>query len=109
MGAGIAQVAARAGFEVVIRDVAPEFLKRGMTAIDKSLQREADKERLLADEKQSTLARIRTTTELGALRDAFIVVEAASEEVKIESESFNALSDKTRYDAVLASNTSAVS
>ena len=109
MGAGIAQVAARAGFEVVIRDVAPEFLKRGMTAIDKSLQREVDKERLLADEKQSTLARIRTTTELGALRDAFIVVEAATEDLKIKSEIFKALDETTRPDAILASNTSSIS
>jgi len=109
MGAGIAQVAARAGFEVVIRDVAPEFLKRGMTAIDKSLQREVDKERLLADEKQSTLARIRTTTELGALRDAFIVLEAATEDLKIKSEIFKALDETTRPDAILASNTSSIS
>jgi len=109
MGAGIAQVAARAGFEVVIRDVAPEFLERGMTAIDKSLQREVDKERLLADEKQSTLARIRTTTELGALRDAFIVVEAATEDLKIKSEIFKALDETTRPDAILASNTSSIS
>ena len=109
MGAGIAQVAARAGFEVVIRDVAPEFLKRGMTAIDKSLQREVDKERLLADEKQSTLARIRTTTELGALRDAFIVVEAATEDLKIKSEIFKALDETTRPDVILASNTSSIS
>ena len=109
MGAGIAQVAARAGFEVVIRDVAPEFLERGMTAIDKSLQREVDKERLLADEKQSTLARIRTTTELGALRNAFIVVEAATEDLKIKSEIFKALDETTRPDAILASNTSSIS
>ena len=109
MGAGIAQVAARAGFEVVIRDVAPEFLERGMTAIDKSLQREVDKERLLADGKQSTLARIRTTTELGALRDAFIVVEAATEDLKIKSEIFKALDETTRPDAILASNTSSIS
>ncbi|PYS37236.1 MAG: 3-hydroxybutyryl-CoA dehydrogenase, partial [Acidobacteria bacterium] len=101
--------AARAGFEVVIRDVAPEFLERGMTAIDKSLQREVDKERLLADEKQSTLARIRTTTELGALRDAFIVVEAATEDLKIKSEIFKALDETTRPDVILASNTSSIS
>ena len=51
MGAGIAQVAARAGFSVVLCDVAEEFLTRGMKAIDKSLQREVDKERLSPDEK----------------------------------------------------------
>jgi len=53
MGNGIAQVAARSGFDVVMRDVADEFLARGMTAIDKSLQRDVDKERLGAEEKQA--------------------------------------------------------
>src|SRR2546427_9747690 len=90
MGNGIAQVAARAGFEVVMRDVAQEFLARGMTAIDKSLQRDVDKERLSADEKQSIVARIRTTIENEALRDAFIVVEAATEDLQIKSEIFKA-------------------
>src|SRR5260370_24058319 len=66
MGAGIAQAAARAGFDVVMRDVAQEFLARGMTAIDKSLQRDVDKERLSADEKSAIMTRIRTTTDIGA-------------------------------------------
>ncbi len=51
MGNGIAQVAARAGYSVMMRDVQDEFLQRGMTAIDKSLQRDVDKERLTAEEK----------------------------------------------------------
>jgi len=109
MGAGIAQVAARAGFEVVIRDVAPEFLARGMTAIDKSLQRDVDKERLSADEKRSIVARIRTSTEMEAVREAFIVVEAATEDLKIKGEIFGALDETTRPDAILASNTSSIS
>src|ERR1700674_4673758 len=75
MGAGIAQVAARAGFDVVMRDVAEEFLTRGMTAIDKSLQRDVEKERLSADEKRAIVARINTTTDVGALKEVFIVVE----------------------------------
>ena len=109
MGAGIAQVAARAGFEVVMRDVAPEFLARGMTAIDKSLQRDVDKERLSADEKRSIVARIRTSTEMEAVREAFIVVEAATEDLKIKGEIFGALDETTRPDAILASNTSSIS
>ncbi len=51
MGNGIAQVAARAGYDVVMRDVKDEFLQRGMQAIDKSLQRDVDKERLSREEK----------------------------------------------------------
>jgi len=91
MGNGIAQVAARAGFDVVMRDVAPEFLARGMTAIDKSLQRDVDKERLTTDEKQTILACIKTTTDIDDLRDAFIVIEAVTENLTVKSELFRAL------------------
>jgi 3-hydroxybutyryl-CoA dehydrogenase len=109
MGNGIAQVAARAGFDVVMRDVAPEFLERGMAAIDKSLQRDVDKQRLTADEKQSIAARIKTTTELADLRDAFIVVEAITEDLAVKSEVFKTLDGVVNPDAILASNTSSIS
>ena len=82
MGNGIAQVAARAGFEVVMRDVADDFLARGMHCVDKSLQRDVDKERLPAEEKQSIIGRIKTTIDLADLREAFIVVEAVTEDGK---------------------------
>jgi len=109
MGNGIAQVAARAGFEVVMRDVAPEFLARGMAAIDKSLQRDVDKERLPADEKQIILGRVKTTTDLDDLRDAFIVVEAVTENLSVKSELFKALDGIMKNNAILASNTSSIS
>jgi 3-hydroxybutyryl-CoA dehydrogenase len=109
MGNGIAQVAARAGFDVVIRDVAPEFLARGMTAIDKSLQRDVDKERLSADEKQTILGRVKTTTDLDDLREAFIVVEAVTENLSVKSELFKALDGIMKNNAILASNTSSIS
>ena len=83
MGNGIAQVAARAGFDVVMRDVAEEFLARGMKAIDKSLQRDDDKERLSGEEKSAVAGRIKTSTELDALADAFIVVEAVTEDLAV--------------------------
>ena len=67
MGNGIAQVAARAGYRVVMRDVNDEFLQRGMQAIDKSLQRDVDKQRLTPEDKGWILERISTTTELDAL------------------------------------------
>jgi 3-hydroxybutyryl-CoA dehydrogenase len=109
MGAGIAQVAARAGFEVVMRDVAEEFLARGMSAIDKSLQRDVDKERLPAKEKDETIQRIRTTTDLAALSDAFIVVEAVTESLDVKAEVFKALDRVAGAGAILASNTSSIS
>ncbi len=109
MGNGIAQVAARAGFDVIMRDLAPEFLARGMTAIDKSLQRDVDKERLTADEKQSIVARIKTTTDLADLRDAFIIVEAVTEDLAVKSEIFKTLDGLVNAGAMLASNTSSIS
>src|SRR6266571_2751777 len=109
MGNGIAQVAARAGFDVVMTDVAQEFLARGMTAIDKSLQREVDKERLSAEEKQAIMSRITTTTDIGSLNEAFIIVEAATEDFAVKSEVFRALDSVTSAETILASNTSSIS
>ena len=109
MGNGIAQVAARVGFDVVMRDVAEEFLARGMKAIDKSLQRDVDKERLTGEEKNSIVGRIKTATDLDALKDAFIVVEAVTEDFDVKAEVFRALDTITKPDAILASNTSSIS
>jgi len=109
MGNGIAQVAARAGFDVVMRDVGQEFLARGLNAIDKSLQRDVDKGRLSKDEKSTIIQRIRTTTDIGALNDAFIAVEAVTEELAVKTEVFRALDEVVKSDAILASNTSSIS
>jgi len=109
MGNGIAQVAARAGYDVVMRDVSTEFLERGMKAIDRSLQRDVDKERLSSDEKQSVLGRIKTTTELEAFSSAAFVVEAVTENLAVKTEVFMALDSITPPQAILASNTSSIS
>ena len=109
MGNGIAQVAARAGFDVVMRDVGQEFLARGMTSIDRSLQRDIDKERLSKDEKREIMARIKTTTDIGAFSEAVIVVEAVNEDLRVKTEVFRSLDEVTKTDAILASNTSSIS
>jgi len=109
MGNGIAQVAARAGYSVVMRDVKDEFLQRGLQAIDKSLQRDVDKERLSAEEKQSIIKRIKSTTELEALGEASFVVEAVTENLDVKTELFGALDRITPPEAILASNTSSIS
>src|SRR6185295_4570444 len=101
MGNGIAQVAARAGFDVVMRDVSEEFLTRGVKAVDKSLQRDVDKERLSAEEKGAVLGRIKTSTELDALSDAFIVVEAVTENLAVNTEVFRALDQITKPGCIL--------
>jgi 3-hydroxybutyryl-CoA dehydrogenase len=109
MGNGIAQVAARAGYSVVMRDVSEEFLQRGLKAIDKSLQRDVDKERLSAEEKQSILARIKTTTDLEALSEATFVIEAVTEDLGVKTEIFKSLNGITPPETILASNTSSIS
>ncbi|MDX6693114.1 MAG: 3-hydroxybutyryl-CoA dehydrogenase [Blastocatellia bacterium] len=109
MGNGIAQVAARAGYEVVLRDIKEEFLQRGMQAVDKSLQRDVDKERLKEEEKRAIIARIRTTTTLDALKDAELIIEAVTESVEVKSEIFRALDELAQPEAILASNTSSIS
>src|SRR6476660_7045358 len=109
MGNGIAQVAARAGYSVIMRDIKDEFLQRGLQAINKSLQRDVDKERLSAGEKQSILDRIKCTTDLDALSAAAFVVEAVTEDLAVKTELFSALDRITPPDAILASNTSSIS
>lgn len=109
MGNGIAQVAARAGYNVILRDVKDEFLQRGMSAIDRSLQRDVDKERLLEDEKRAIMNRIRTVTEMEALSEASFVIEAVTEDLNVKREVFRALDELTGPEAVLASNTSSIS
>jgi len=109
MGNGIAQVAARAGYSVVMRDVKDEFLQRGLQAIDKSLQRDVDKQRLSAEEKQSIIGRIKSTTELDAFSEASLVVEAVTEDLSVKTELFAALDKITPPEAILASNTSSIS
>lgn len=109
MGNGIAQVAARAGYTVIMRDVQDEFLHRGMTAIDQSLQRDVEKERLSADEKTAIVQRISTTTDLQALSKASLVIEAVTENLDIKTEVFKTLDRITRPEAILASNTSSIS
>ena len=109
MGNGIAQVAARAGYSVVMRDVKDEFLQRGLQAIDKSLQRDVDKQRLTAEAKQSIIGRIKSTTELDALSEASFVIEAVTEDLGVKTELFSALDRITPAEAILASNTSSIS
>jgi len=109
MGNGIAQVAARAGFDVVMRDVSEDFLKRGLAAIDKSLQRDVDKARLSGEDKQQIVARVRTATALDDLAGCDFVVEAITENLEAKTDLFRQLDRLARPDVILATNTSSIS
>jgi 3-hydroxybutyryl-CoA dehydrogenase len=109
MGNGIAQVVARAGYRVVMGDVKDEFLERGLAAIEKSLQRDVEKERLATVEKELIRGRIQVTTSLDLLRTASIVIEAVTENLGVKTELFKTLDQTTPRETILASNTSSIS
>src|ERR1044071_8344328 len=109
MGNGIAQVAARAGYDVVLRDVSEEFLERGMQAINSSLQRDVDKEGLKEEEKHAIVGRIRTTTALSDLAGAGFVIEAITESLEAKRSVFCELDEVCGREAILGSNTSSIS
>ena len=108
MGSGIAQVAAQAGYDVVMRDLDTAATERGLTAIRTSYDRFVAKERLGRDDADAALERITTTTDLEAVGDAEIVVEAVFEQLEAKHEVFRVLDRVAREDAVLATNTSAI-
>jgi 3-hydroxybutyryl-CoA dehydrogenase len=109
MGNGIAQVASRAGYSVILRDVKEEFLERGLTAIARSLQRDVDKERLQDEEKRAIINRIRPVTEMDALSEASFIIEAVTENLEVKASVFRALDELASPEAILASNTSSIS
>ncbi|GJF32268.1 3-hydroxybutyryl-CoA dehydrogenase [Kitasatospora sp. NE20-6] len=108
MGAGIAQVSAQAGYPVVLRDVTDAALQRGLDGIRASYAKFVGKGRMTADEAEAALGLITTTTDLGAVADADIVVEAVFEQLDVKEGVFRELDKVAKEGAVLASNTSAI-
>jgi 3-hydroxybutyryl-CoA dehydrogenase len=109
MGNGIAQTAANAGFEVVMCDVDEDFVKKGFSTIEKSLNRFVKKETLTAEQKGEVLKRIKTTTNLEDLKNCMIVVEAVTENFDVKKQIFQKLDEITAPEAILSSNTSSIS
>jgi 3-hydroxybutyryl-CoA dehydrogenase len=109
MGAGIAQVSLQAGHETIGREVTEELAERGRATIDRYLGRGVEKGRLTNAEKEATLGRLSLTTDLGDFADCDLVIEAVLEELDLKREVFAELDRTVRPDAVLATNTSALS
>jgi 3-hydroxybutyryl-CoA dehydrogenase len=109
MGAGIAQVCLQGGLEVVGREVAPELGDRARERIDHYLARGVEKERLTQEEKDAALGRLTLVTELDDLASCQLVIEAAFEDLAVKRELFEALERIVAPDAILATNTSALS
>jgi 3-hydroxybutyryl-CoA dehydrogenase len=108
MGAGIAEVAARSGCDVVVREVTAELADAGRARIAASLERAVTRGKLAAADRDATLARIRTTTSLDDLADRDLVIEAVVEDEQTKSALYRELSAVVRPDCVLASNTSSI-
>ena len=109
MGSGIAQVAATAGFAVVMRDVEAEFLDRGFSSIGTSLDRLVRRDRLSRADADAARGRITGTTDLEDLTAADVVVEAAVEDMEVKREIFAELDQVVDPAVVLATNTSTLS
>ena len=108
MGSGIAQVAAHAGYEVVMRDTTSEALDRALSAISASQARFVAKNVISADDAAAARARISTTTELADLAGAEFVVEAVYEQLEVKRQVFGELDAIVDPDTVIASNTTAI-
>ena len=109
MGAGIAQVCVQAGFEVVGREVSPELGEKARERIDHYLSRGVEKGRLSRDDKDAALGRLTLVTDLADLASCELVIEAAFEDLGVKRELFGELEKSVEPDAILATNTSALS
>ena len=109
MGNGIAHVFARSGFVVVLCDVEPRFLDRGLATIAKNLDREVTKNKISSSDKASTLGRITAVVDRAKLADCDLVIEAATEQFAVKSEIFRDLDRLMKPEVILASNTSSIS
>jgi 3-hydroxybutyryl-CoA dehydrogenase len=109
MGAGIAQVAATAGYDVVMRDIEAEYVESGFESIDDSLGRLVNRDSLDREAADAARDRITGTTDLDDLADADLVVEAVLENMDVKRDVFGDLDDVTSEGTVLATNTSTLS
>jgi 3-hydroxybutyryl-CoA dehydrogenase len=109
MGAGIAQVSVQAGFETVGREVSDDLAERGRATVERYLTRGVEKGRMSEAERDAALARLMPTTRLDDLAGCDLVIEAVLEELELKRELFAELDRITRPDALLATNTSALS
>ena len=109
MGSGIAQVAATAGFETVVREVSDDLIQRGFAGIEKSLARFAEKGTITAAQQTDIRGRLSGTTTFDALADCDIIIEAIIENLDEKRRTYAELDRICKPDTVFASNTSSIS
>jgi len=109
MGAGIVQVIAQNGHDVVMRDLEESLVTKGMAIITKNLDKLVQKEKITADAKAQILNRVKTTTKIADTADSDLIIEAAIENMEIKKKIFKELDEVCKPSAILATNTSSLS
>jgi 3-hydroxybutyryl-CoA dehydrogenase len=108
MGSGIAQVAAAAGYETIVREVSDELCQRGIGGIGKQLGKAVEKGKLAAEDRDATVGRLRGTTNLEDLRDCDIIIEAVVEDLAVKNQMWQTLDAVCGPETIFASNTSSL-
>ena len=108
MGSGIAEISAKAGYETWVREVSDDFAQKGRANIEKSLGKAVEKGKLAAEERDAVVGRIKTTTDLEALKDADLVIEAVTEDLRLKNDMFVTLDRVCAEHTIFASNTSSL-
>ena len=109
MGAGIAQVALMAGYNVTLLDIKEEFVDKGVKNINKNIQRLVEKEKITAEQAEKALARLSKNVNYSALSDADIVFEVIIENMAIKKDLYKQLDEICKPETILCSNTSGLS
>ncbi|HZK01564.1 MAG TPA: 3-hydroxybutyryl-CoA dehydrogenase [Anaerovoracaceae bacterium] len=109
MGAGIIQVLAQSGYEVVLRARRQTSVDRGIATVEKNLDRLIAKERLTAEQKADIMGRVKGSTDIAIIKDADLVIEAATEEMESKKALFKELDELCKPDTIIATNTSSLS
>lgn len=109
MGSGIAQVAAQSGCDVVVREVSPELVEKGLKSIEKNLARLAEKGTITTADRDTVRGRLRGTTKLEEFMDRDIIIEAIIEQLPNKRELYVALDNICPPATIFASNTSSLS
>lgn len=109
MGAGIIQVLAQSGYEVVLRARRESSVEKGIATVNKNLEKLVAKEKITADEKNAVMARIKGSTDISIVADADLIIEAATEEMESKKALFAELDQLCKPETIIATNTSSLS
>ena len=109
MGSGIVQVAAQIGCNVLMQDVADEFVQKGLDSIDKFLTKGIERGKVTEGQKKEVLGRIKGTTQIEELKDADFIIEAVLEDLKIKRGVFEKLDALVAPEVIICTNTSSIS